>query len=42
MTDAELNAKINQIIAEETEEKLNDIQEYIDSGELDRDIANKQ
>ena len=39
MTDAELNAKIQQIVAEETEAKLKDIQEYIDSGELDRDIA---
>ena len=39
---AEDEAIINQIVAEESEEKINDIIDYIDSGELDRDIAKKK
>lgn len=36
---AELAAKIDAICREETTAKLDDIQAYIDSGELDADIA---
>lgn len=42
MTDAELDEMINSIIDEEVEDKVKDIQEYIDSGDLDKEIAKQQ
>lgn len=36
---AEDMAIVNQIVEEETAAKLDDIQEYIESGDLDKDIA---
>ena len=39
MSKKELQKKINAIIEEEVTAKLDDIQEYIDSGDLDKEIA---
>lgn len=36
---AEDMAIVNAIVEEETKAKLDDIQEYIESGDLDKDIA---
>lgn len=36
---AEDMAIVNAIVEEEVKAKLDDIQEYIDSGDLDKDIA---
>lgn len=42
MTEAELKARLDAIVEEETEAALKDIQEYIDSGDLDRDIEKER
>lgn len=42
MISKELRAKLDAIIDEEVEAKLNDIQEYIDSGEYLTEPASKE